>query len=484
MTERDILYRADGYLTVFLSLSLTVILGFYFVLMEGAALNSGQFQTEIITDIAAGSALGEYNRELLSQYDLFFIDTSYGSFTPDLSNTQKHIEEYLEKNLTPTGVIGVNNIRNFVGLDIEEVTVDSARYSTQLNGAPVKEQIYAYFSADPLEEGFDEVLAMADNFQGFSLESGEWQERRDACEQALSEAEPVTVINDEGEEETAEIENPAAPVLSFRATPVLNQVIRDYGGISAAAALSNRLSERGVILHETVSPENTHEYPEADALMLDEYIMEKCGRYGSTKEGSHLSYEVEYIIAGEDSDRKNLETIARRLLIIREAANCIHIFSDEGKTSQAKAIASVLACCLLNPELVDIITPVILFGWAYVESVKDVSSLLAGGKVPLIKDASSWKTPITCILAPSLYTSADTGGSGMSYADYLRIFLYMNGMSGKTLRLFDIIEMDIRETDGNSFFQMDQCLDAFRLQVKTSDRYGHEHEAKISASYN
>ena len=472
-----------GYLTVFLSLTLTSILLLFMTLVRALAGSSARLQTEIISDITADSLLGEFSRAMLEQYDLFFIDTAYGTGAPSLNNTTAHAREYLEKNLSTAGIIGRRSIRNFTGTQLESVSIDSARYITQDRGMPLKEQIYAYFSADPLEEIPAGILAEVDRFEGFSLESGEWQSRRDASEEALSQAEAPKRVNDEGEEEEVPIENPASAAGSYRSLPVLNQIIGNTSEVSRAAVPENIFSSRGFTEKPKYSPENSHEYPEADAILIDEYIREKCGNYGEEKENGALKYQIEYILCRKGDDASNLEAVGRRLLVIREAANCIHIFGSASKESEARAVASVLACCLLNPELEELITPVILFGWAYVESVKDVRTLLAGGSVPLIKDDASWKTPISCILVPSLYVNAETGGSGMDYRDYLSIFLYLQGEDQKIAGLMDVMEMDVRQTSGNESFKIDGCVDEFTMKVKTTNRYHSSCELLTEAGY-
>ena len=71
--------NADGYLTVFLTLILSVMLSLCLLLVLGARENTRRMEIECVTDIGMNNILAEYHRELLQQYDLFFIDTSYGT---------------------------------------------------------------------------------------------------------------------------------------------------------------------------------------------------------------------------------------------------------------------------------------------------------------------------------------------------------------------------------------------------------------------
>ena len=53
----------DGYLTIFLALSITVLLSLILVLLEGARINAIRMKTETAGNIAVRSVLGEFHRE-------------------------------------------------------------------------------------------------------------------------------------------------------------------------------------------------------------------------------------------------------------------------------------------------------------------------------------------------------------------------------------------------------------------------------------
>ena len=65
-----------GYITVFLSLSLTLILSLVFTVIEGARISAIRMKFECVTDIGMNSVLAEYHRELVKQYNIFAIDAS------------------------------------------------------------------------------------------------------------------------------------------------------------------------------------------------------------------------------------------------------------------------------------------------------------------------------------------------------------------------------------------------------------------------
>jgi hypothetical protein len=68
--------------------------------------------------------------------------------------------------------------------------------------------------------------------------------------------------------------------------------------------------------------------------------------------------------------------------------------------------------------------------------------------------------------------------------DYLQALLYLEGSSVKSLRTMDIMEMDLRQTQGNGGFCMDWCLDAFSMKAEVKSRFGYEFVLTKSEGYN
>ena len=57
-----------------------------------------RMKTECSMDAALYSVFAEYNRELYEQYDLLFIDTSYGSGQGKVANCAVHLQDYMNQN--------------------------------------------------------------------------------------------------------------------------------------------------------------------------------------------------------------------------------------------------------------------------------------------------------------------------------------------------------------------------------------------------
>ena len=105
-----------------------------------------------------------------------------------------------------------------------------------------------------------------------------------------------------------------------------------------------------------------------------------------------IQYEMEYLLGGQGSDRENLASAVRQILVLREGFNLISLLVDSTKkggsqntgTGDHRSIRADAVCG-------DYSTLFIMTIWALAESVADVRILLAGGKVPLAKSREDWQ---------------------------------------------------------------------------------------------
>lgn len=476
---------ADGYMTVFLALILAVLLPMILGLVQAARYNAVLMRTEIAGNTAVRSVLGEFHRELLKQYDLYFVDASYGTGTASLENVRQHLQMYMEKNLAPGEAMRFGRRGDFAASRLEELTVDASRFAADDGAQALREQVYAYMSADPVGNVLSDVLTQTDSWHGLMDDGKVWEESRKKAREDFREG--LARAKEEAREEHTREEREEAreegddtaleavgEMESFRLLPILRQVFGDMSRVSGANSGGSVLSQRGIHYGSSLNAANSHGYPRADEALFDLYLGEKCGWFTSPLEKGRLKYQLEYILEGKDTDAENLEKIAEKLVLIREGVNCACLFSDSGRMSQAEMLAAIVSLVLLNPELKDLLKTVLLFSWAYLESIQDLRTLFDGGRVPLWKKPEDWKTSLLGILAPSAAVrgGAKGEGSGLSYGDYLQAFLFMEGSSVKSLRAMDVMEMDIRRTPGNASFRMDWCLDAFSMTARVRGAAG------------
>lgn len=139
---------------------------------------------------------------------------------------------------------------------------------------------------------------------------------------------------------------------------------------------------------------------------------------------------------------------------------------DEGKKQYVQILAFSMASLLGIPEAEEVLEELLKIIWAMAEALYDVTMLLQGGRIPVIKQPGEWHYSMENALN---FVRPETGQTkitdGLSYEDYLRILLCFHGKEELTMRMADVMEMNIRNTPGNENFCMDGCFEAFRVQI-------------------
>ncbi len=467
-------------MTVFLSLSITVILSLILVLFQGARIGAVKMKTECVADIAMNSVLAEYSRELYKQYGLLMVDTSYGTQNPSIVNTQEHLRYYAQKNCDRSLVGRVTNNQTILSMLCRDVSITGSSFALDNNGAVLNRQILAYMGAEPFEAALTDAEDTALQIQSNALDTTDVEAMAAANQEQIDSIELPVIENDDGEEEQITLGNPADVVNSQKGIGVLNLAIPDRSSISTAVVdlsqyASNRSLNRGTGLSDN------EEISAGERLLLEQYYFEKCSRYGAELDKSLLKYQLEYMIYGKDGDWANLEKMAEYLFFIREAANMIYLFSCSEKVAEADLAATVLTAVTFVPELKDPVKNSILFAWTFAETISDLNILFSGGRVPLLKSDATWKLSFWNMFSFRDHLGGGDLGEGLYYHDYLRARLFMVGLEEKTMRLADIIEMDIRRTAGNAGFKLDYCLDCLRAEITMGTRYGFD--CKIERIY-
>ena len=467
-----------GYITVFLTLSLTLILSLVFILIEGARISAVRMKFECVADISMNSILAEYHRELLEQYDLLFVDMSYGGNYVDIGNTEAHLKSYMQQNLRmEKNDTGLGSVRDFLAMDTGRVHIGQYSIASDEQGAVLKRQITDYMSDYPMGAVLEKLRLGVSDLERYGLESRNIEGERQSYEARIEEIGLPTQEVEEGVFEEIPLNNPADIANATRSSGVLNLVLDDPSQVSAVkVTLDDYISHRSYMRGTGMCEEAAAVSGEPNDLVFQAYLFEKCGFYGQEKDKSLLKYQMEYILSGQDTDWQNLEYIAKKLLRWREAANVLYILTDSAKIAEAEAMALALTAVTLCPELAEPVKYTILFAWAYVESLQDVKTLLAGGRVPICKTAADWKTGIGSIENVRGSLAEDSGGRGLSYEEYLRIMLFLQNGSTRTFRAMDIMEMDIRRTAGNARFRMDACFDTYVADLSVTSGFGYSYE--------
>ena len=139
-THREL--QADAYITVYLSLSLSVLLTLILMLLQGAAIKTIRFKTECVMDAGLESIFAEYHRELLKQYGLLFIDSSYGTAVAGIDKTKGRLMHYLKLNFEDNGYGVV--FKDLTATRADNAVLSNISYATDHRGEVLRYQIDRY----------------------------------------------------------------------------------------------------------------------------------------------------------------------------------------------------------------------------------------------------------------------------------------------------------------------------------------------------
>lgn len=472
--------KENGYMTVYLALTLGVLISLCLALTEGCRYGGIRLETECVMDIGMDSLLAEYHRELFRQYNLFAIDCSYGTAAGTTKATEQRLLEYMNHNFSLKDIF-LDKIlyRDFFALKAEEAEMTKAVFLTDAGG-----EVFRRMAVNALEDdiGVGIVQQVTEWLQ--TIESEGLQERNIAEEKQAVDAQIE-------EYEGKHIESPTKVLEEKRSGGLLSLVLpeedisdrrMEEGTLIAARIKENAVNHGNIDISQPEGWEET-----TQRILFHEYLLRYMGRYSAEKEGNPLWYEVEYIIGGALSDRENLRFVVNRLFAVREAANAVYLFGSEENYAIAKALGEAIAAALMVPEIGELFTVSLVLGWAFAESVYDVKTLLSGGRIPLLKNDDSWHYGLQGILQGDLAEVSDSEEAskteGMSYEDYLRVFLFLTDSREVTFRAMNVVEQNIRNTVGNSAFRLDACLTEIEMNVKVQSRYGYEVEIRRRKSY-
>ncbi len=462
----------DGYLTIYLSLIFGIILSLLLALVEGAAISAARLQSELVADIGLDSVFAEYHRELWEQYELFFIDESYGSQRGSLDKVQAHLENYISYNAQPQTGQNFYYHHNFLELKSDYLNIDAVSFATDGQGEVLKAQaidcMKDLYGVNYLAEIRNQLQKVTESsLTTFEVEK-EIRDKRREFEERLEQTQDGEVSGESGGLGIFSYQDITDCIDAILGKGILYRVIEEPQELSNVAIekedyVSERMSEGNVNQGCGLPSDIDSPYGIDDEILFGEYLLKHCGSYTKPKEESLMAYQLEYILCGRSSDVANLRTTAEALIGLRGASNLIYLMSDKEKKLEAELVATVV-CVLLGVDAIEPLKYLLLVLWAYVEAIYDVKILFAGGGVPLFKSDDSWHYDLMGILEGAFGDEEELEElEGLEYEDYLRLLLLVSNKENKAARAMDIMEMDIRLTTGNEAFRMDRCIDYIKV---------------------
>ncbi|MBQ7776376.1 MAG: hypothetical protein IJ379_10700 [Lachnospiraceae bacterium] len=465
-----------GYLTIYVSLTMTIMLALCLTLIEGARRSTIRLETECVVDIAMNSVLAEYHKELFNQYNLFYIDSSYGSNYPSYYNTEARLRYYLEQNMNLKEVSYIDFLyKDLVGMELEAVYLKQVALATDGNGVLFQKRAAEAVKDDVGVTLVENVLDWVETVEDKELMEQDMEEQKEAADEQLQAFYGTQKELADKQWIQVEISDPTQHLDDMRAKGVLKWVVAEDTLLSGQKVdLNQYLSarkRRGDINQGNVMV--TEQLSVMERIWFQEYLLRYCGHFGQEKENSLLKYQAEYLVAGEAEDTENLRQVVHTICGMREVANVLYLTSSVEKSALIELVAGVLATAVFCPEAAPAFEAVLVLGWGYAESLYDTKVLLAGGEVPLLKDDDSWHYDLDSILDSFSIQMEEETQQGMSYTDYLHVLLYLLDADQTTYRFMDLMEMDIRLTEGNEAFRMDGCIESIEVEARIKSGYGY-----------
>ncbi|MDE6960679.1 MAG: hypothetical protein K2P27_07445 [Lachnospiraceae bacterium] len=459
--------KASGQITVWMALSFLVFLSLYLVCLQSVQKQYQRKQAEQAVEAGMFSLFSEYEPHLLAQYDLFYLDTSFGGGQEREDELCSHLWQFTKNNLTD------RSDRFLPGLTLQGVHVKNmVRATDGSGGAFYRQAIRVMKEKSGVSLAEDWMLQ-----EMFSRDKEENIKRfQEDCE-----AYEGSVRNYEEKEDGEEDER-------------MDPEAKKWDGVWKGFSLSVAVPDGCTVSGRTVDLETAPSHRElsvgagvsqaAGSSLLErqwfisylcEYLKQAQEMLKDPREQGYLDYQLEYLIAGKGSDPENLNAVLTRLLLFREGTNYVFLLSHPKLRQRAEALAVVLAGMTGNWGLVKSLEQLILLGWAYGESLVEVRQLLGGYELSPVKTEEDWQVSLSGLLPllgdPGKYDVPVTAQKGIGYETCLRMLLVLQSPEELSMRALDIIEGELSRTQACRNLHLDHCVDFLTAQVWIDDLY-------------
>lgn len=214
----------------------------------------------------------------------------------------------------------------------------------------------------------------------------------------------------------------------------------------------------------------------AKNLIYQEYIKEHFYSFpmeeGELEERkpSALEYEQEYILAGKNSDKENIDNVISKVLMLRMVGNLTSILTNKSILSEAKAAAVAIVGFTGLPILISITQGLIILLWTFAEALVDICALLKGKCIPLIKSRVEITIADLLILNRQLIELkaerlGKKEGIAVSYEGYISMLLFIKDKQGIIFRSLDLMENNLSIRYDNEFF-FKNCIYGLKTEGK------------------
>ena len=398
-------------MTITMCLVFSILLSLLLSGIQLARTQAGRIQAMHAADTGIYSIFAQYDKDLLDSYDLFYLDAGYGSSQVNPSFIVRQMESFMKPTLETS----------LTRCQIQSCAITGYVLSTDENARSFMGQVSR---AVKNQLGTQAISSLRDFLEQTDSTLKNQEEQK---EQGLPDMEFDVTEAEEHPPAFTETNNPIAILKRLRELGILGLVLPS----------DRQVSQKEISLTDTLSHRT---------------LQKGMGTLQSQN---------------SDSGKENLKATVHRLIAIREAANCVYLYTAPQKREEAAMTAAALCSLLLIPEGMAIAEALIIAGWAYAESLLDVRQLMLGGSVPAIKSTESWQLNLSQIGQIFTLLQSDTirSHSGLNYQNYLHLLLYSSSEQTQAFRCMDMIEQNIRTLPKRSSFYMDSCIESLETET-------------------
>jgi len=431
-----------GGVIVFLSSILITMIMVSMVFVHASRSIGGAAYTDAVLELAGRSSLSEFDRRLKDDYGIFAF---YGYEDLVAANIHFYASASFDKKIPDEFKWGFGTIIDLFRLDLQKVDVSLASYSL-MDVNVLEEQISEHMNYIIAQKGIDYIR-------------NKWR-------------------NNNQNESSADDENSA--------NRQSNRELRNRSEIESLPSSGSRTGGVNMALLEQISESSAPDFLNEGLLTvkINEYILSHFNNAAiqNIKEDTFFTYEVEYILFGNFSDSRNLEVFRRNFLILRSALNLTHIMTNPEKRELARNISSMFG------KFAPIAFTAIVTAWSIAEAENDARRLMDGKNVALFKTNDTWALSLeNAVRVIAEYDDegeiidvhasprpirgyvSPKSSSGMSYMEYLRLFLYFQNRETKLLRTMDLIQLNFRGSYYEDFLIKDHYT-GFSLSATVSGK--------------
>lgn len=449
----------EGSISVFLAAVFLVFLLFISLCTEGIYLYVGKGKAMGACMAGLSHMRGNYQKELEEMYHIFGMDHRYAEKAE--ADLVKKIEESLE---------GSQDTFHF---QISTASLSDKTYLSDENGEILKYQIRELMK---YEMPADILSTWKEKWDKTAASGKDVGDIREEMEEDVQKAEEEAKEGEQEEENETkqEQEDPrkgfmemlregSIPLVMGKRKVSSGKIPIRYGKKDTQEEETWDFMKKENVEEQLKKTEKMSSAPSlADELPGILYSTRYFHFLTSKEKKEGIQYEVEYLIAGKDSEKENLGSVLWKMIHLRFPINALYVYQDAAKKKEAGMIASSILGITGIPPLVAAAKHLLLLALAYGESIIDVRNLAEGNKVPLVKSKTSWQLSFQGLAG--LNCTRKTSKNGLSYEDYLVLLLAMQKeKEEKYVRMMDVMEDNIRKKDAG--FRMDRCLTAWKVTV-------------------